>query len=492
MLDSKPAKHLPYVNLFINPNSAFRELTETLPTVEVFVSFLLVSVLISFFVVADFITPPQRHLIAQGVRYLWHWSHVSFATARFYSLLTIPYFFVSASLSCLMVYACARILGATLRLKAFWTGYMFIEVPFMILMYWAEPVHSITWLLLAWKIVLWILMLRVMCGFSIGRAIGAYTLLVVLGAGLLTITLLTGVITTFGNSSFLKRFLKPPTLTPIHAPADYAWAAQELNGNPRKMDTLRGKVVVLNFWATWCTPCRAEMPSLQRLYDQVKDQDIMVIAISEEKAEKVQSFLKGKNYTFPILVRYERIPLFQSTSYPVTFIISPDGYLVNRHEGAAQWDSPDIVSYLQSLKNKSTPSGAGPGPGEINLGLDNHNMALVLNAQAVKLVYRHQYEAAEKDYHRALELIGKDPKPENAGVIATLTDGLGYIEYKRGHYPEADILYQKAIRIEKAQTHPDNAILSRFYANRSHLLFAMHRLAEVQKADSSSKQHQHK
>jgi len=134
-----------------------------------------------------------------------------------------------------------------------------------------------------------------------------------------------GLLTTVGNNKFMQRFLRPPTLTPVNTPADYAWAAQSLDGKPVKMDELRGKVTVLNFWATWCGPCKTEMPSLQRLYDQVKDQGIVVLSISEEKADKVQSFLKDKPYTFPILVRYERMPLYASTGIPVTFIISPAG-----------------------------------------------------------------------------------------------------------------------------------------------------------------------
>jgi peroxiredoxin len=91
-----------------------------------------------------------------------------------------------------------------------------------------------------------------------------------------------------------------------------------------------GKVVVLNFWATWCPPCRKEMPDLETLYQQFKDQGLLILAISDEDAGKVKPFIAQQKVTYPILLDPDRKvnDLFQIEGIPKTFVYDRNGKLV--------------------------------------------------------------------------------------------------------------------------------------------------------------------
>jgi peroxiredoxin len=101
-------------------------------------------------------------------------------------------------------------------------------------------------------------------------------------------------------------------------------------GKTWTMKEQRGKVVVLNFWATWCPPCRKEMPDLEKLYQQFKDQGLVILAISDEDAGKVRPFIAQQMVTYPILLDPGRKvnELFQIEGIPKTFVYDRNGKLV--------------------------------------------------------------------------------------------------------------------------------------------------------------------
>jgi peroxiredoxin len=105
---------------------------------------------------------------------------------------------------------------------------------------------------------------------------------------------------------------------------------QELNGKTWTLKEQHGKVVVLNFWATWCPPCRKEMPDLETLYQQFKDQGLLILAISDEDAGKVKPFIAQQKVTYPILLDPGRKvnELFQIEGIPKTFVYDRNGTLV--------------------------------------------------------------------------------------------------------------------------------------------------------------------
>ena len=104
----------------------------------------------------------------------------------------------------------------------------------------------------------------------------------------------------------------------------------DLQGKAWTLRSLRGQVVLVNFWATWCPPCRKEMPDLQTLYNRFKDQGLLILAISDEDASKVGPFVAERNVTYPILLDPGRKvnELFQIEGIPKSFVYDRNGKLV--------------------------------------------------------------------------------------------------------------------------------------------------------------------
>ncbi|MER2996607.1 TlpA family protein disulfide reductase [Pontibacter populi] len=129
----------------------------------------------------------------------------------------------------------------------------------------------------------------------------------------------------------------------------------DLQGKQVAFESLKGKVVFLNIWATWCPPCIAEMPNIQKLYDKVGSDKIafVMLSVDEGGMEKVKKFIGKKNYTFPVYMPASQFPQeFYSNAIPTTFIISPEGKIVAKQEGMADYDTPEVVEFLQKLATK--------------------------------------------------------------------------------------------------------------------------------------------
>ncbi|GAA4176767.1 hypothetical protein GCM10022218_24470 [Sphingobacterium ginsenosidimutans] len=126
-------------------------------------------------------------------------------------------------------------------------------------------------------------------------------------------------------------------------------------GETVQVADLKGKVVFINFWATWCGPCRAEMPSINVLYDKFKDNPNIVFLIVEIEGdkEKAAAFVKNEKLTLPISYPNSDIPKeWLSESIPSTVILDKGGNLATRHEGMADYSTPDVATFIQDLINK--------------------------------------------------------------------------------------------------------------------------------------------
>ena len=103
-----------------------------------------------------------------------------------------------------------------------------------------------------------------------------------------------------------------------------------LEGTPVSLEALRGRPVVINFWATWCLPCRSEMPALQRVWENYQDDGLVILAINlQESSEQVASFAQELNLSFPILLDHNG-RLFQTYNvqlYPTTFFVAGNGII---------------------------------------------------------------------------------------------------------------------------------------------------------------------
>ena len=126
----------------------------------------------------------------------------------------------------------------------------------------------------------------------------------------------------------------------------------DLAGKVVRMDELRGKVVLLNLWATWCPPCVEEMPTLQRLADKMAGRDFMVLAVSEDDEPKlVGPWVAARGFTFPVLLDERGVvgANLGITGYPETFVVDRQGRIVHHHIGYRDWSEPKIVAALENL-----------------------------------------------------------------------------------------------------------------------------------------------
>ena len=127
-------------------------------------------------------------------------------------------------------------------------------------------------------------------------------------------------------------------------------------GKVELKDVIKGKVVFLNFWATWCGPCKEEMPSMEALYKQFKDKNFVFLTISVdyEGLTPVKAFIERTQYTFPVLLdpKNDTLDLFAVTRIPTTFIIDKEGRMIGRAIGPRNWKSPEFESILNQLTGK--------------------------------------------------------------------------------------------------------------------------------------------
>lgn len=117
---------------------------------------------------------------------------------------------------------------------------------------------------------------------------------------------------------------------------------------------LKGKYVFLNFWATWCGPCREEMPSMERLYQKFKSKKnfAMLAASIDRGGEKaVKRFMEDNNFTFTILLDEdsEVAAEYGVMGIPATYLIDPEGFIINRATGAREWDSKESIEFFDKL-----------------------------------------------------------------------------------------------------------------------------------------------
>lgn len=130
---------------------------------------------------------------------------------------------------------------------------------------------------------------------------------------------------------------------------DYNWQLTDLNNNTVDFNNLKGEVVFVNLWATWCPPCIAEMPSLQKLYDDYNGK-IQFLLVSSEDEEVINKFFAKNNYSFNSYKPATEIPeKLKSRSIPRTFLIDKDGKIVIDKNGAADWNSKKVRSLIDEL-----------------------------------------------------------------------------------------------------------------------------------------------
>ncbi|HAX46930.1 MAG TPA: thiol-disulfide oxidoreductase ResA [Nitrospina sp.] len=132
---------------------------------------------------------------------------------------------------------------------------------------------------------------------------------------------------------------------------------KNLDGEEVNLSQFRGKYLLINFWATWCGPCKIEMPSLETLYRRFKSDKFDMIGISNDMFgdRVVRPYVKASKLTFPMLLDQRMIVSHQYgvVSLPTTFLIDPQGKIIGVLQGAEDWSDPGTLLYFENLLKKS-------------------------------------------------------------------------------------------------------------------------------------------
>jgi thiol-disulfide isomerase/thioredoxin len=140
--------------------------------------------------------------------------------------------------------------------------------------------------------------------------------------------------------------------TPLNPVQSTDFELPTLDGKKLKLSALKGSVVLLNFWATWCPPCRAEIPSMESFHQKLKGKGLRVLAVDlAEESPKVRDFVtKNKMEVTVLLDGTGKIGgTYGASSIPTTYVIGKDGSILARAIGAREWDTPEMIALFETL-----------------------------------------------------------------------------------------------------------------------------------------------
>jgi len=144
-----------------------------------------------------------------------------------------------------------------------------------------------------------------------------------------------------GNKTDKEALTKAPDFT-----------LRDVNGRTVTLASLKGKVVLLNFWATWCPPCKAEMPSMNKLYNELKSKGFEVVAVSTDNGiSPVKEFLAKNRIDFTVIFDETKAVAreYKVFSMPTTFLIDRNGFIVEKFYGEYEWTDAEVRKQIEKL-----------------------------------------------------------------------------------------------------------------------------------------------
>ena len=125
-----------------------------------------------------------------------------------------------------------------------------------------------------------------------------------------------------------------------------------LDGKEINWSQMDGKVVFINFWATWCGPCIKEMPSIQNAQEQFSEKDIMFLLATEEGVTRIRDFKEARQFSLNLVIQKTPLATLNIVALPTTYIFDTEGNLAFQETSARQWDDPENIEMLQGIINK--------------------------------------------------------------------------------------------------------------------------------------------
>jgi len=163
-----------------------------------------------------------------------------------------------------------------------------------------------------------------------------------------------GIAVLMGSASYTAAELPKNGLNPMAGtPLAPDFSLKNLDGEVQSLSDFRGQVVIVNFWATWCPPCRAEMPSMQHAWNKIKDDGVVMLAVHVGGNEdKVWSFVGEYALDFPVLIDADSkvADAWPMEGLPTSFVVDPKGRIVYRAIGGREWDDSEILKSVYDLR----------------------------------------------------------------------------------------------------------------------------------------------
>jgi len=161
-----------------------------------------------------------------------------------------------------------------------------------------------------------------------------------------------------GKEKDLSGLFREARIIPLASPKEAKdFVLPDINENEVRLKDFRGNVVVLNIWAMWCGPCREEMPSIERLYQEFKGRNFVVLTVSVDTADTrlVKDFVDKHGYTFPVLhdSRASIMKRFGVRFLPVTFLIDGGGKVIGKAVGPRDWGQARVMRLLEEILIRS-------------------------------------------------------------------------------------------------------------------------------------------
>jgi thiol-disulfide isomerase/thioredoxin len=164
-----------------------------------------------------------------------------------------------------------------------------------------------------------------------------------------SIVMLFSAVAAFGQDKPAKKEI--PKLLPVGEVAP-DWTLHDAAGKPRTLSEYRGKVVVMDFWATWCGPCKEVMPRMQKLFEKYQDRDVVVLGVDAWEQKDAVAFMQQKKFAYSLLLKGEEIAeSYRVTILPSVYIVGVDGRVIYSHVGVDHKDLSDLIE--KHLKEKS-------------------------------------------------------------------------------------------------------------------------------------------
>jgi len=155
---------------------------------------------------------------------------------------------------------------------------------------------------------------------------------------------------------------------PAEPPEAPDFTLPDLEGRPVRLREFRGKLVLLNFWATWCPPCRLEMPSMERLYQTFKQTAFAMVAVSIDRqgVQVVKPFMEELQLTFPALLdsKTEVARQYGLRGLPTAYLIDRNGWLIGAAVGGRDWSSTEAKALIAGLLRHDLATASGPAQGQ--------------------------------------------------------------------------------------------------------------------------------